>query len=238
MVIIAVLLRWQELSHVVVLRREISANKAVFPCYASAFPVLWCGTGWWWFCFSTKLQRRKLEWRCWATARFNKRPYALFISLIRAALFPLLAGRGGEDEGLCRVVVFGAGGGRDSCGTAFWRRSSMALAWPSTLRAGGQQLQAWTPALRQVCFNLPWRPSRVLAAALLSHPESSGFVPDSCVGGCCSSLLFIGAGEEDDGAVCVPLSLSRVCFVKVEDLFLCSVYCKVLFVNCIAPLNI
>ena len=179
-----------------------------------------------------------MEWRGWATARFNKRPYALFGYLILASLFPLLAGRRGKDEGKYRVVDLGARGGRDSCGTAFWRRFSVANAWPSTQGAGGQQLQAWTLALRQVRFNLLRRPSRVLVAALLSHPESSGFVPDSCVGGCCLSLLFFGAGEEDVGADCVPLSLSKVCIAKVEDFFLILVYYKVLCVNCSAPLNI
>ena len=114
----------------------------------------------------------------------------------------------------------------------------MAHAWPSTQGAGGQQLQAWMSALRQGRFNLHWRPSQVLVAALLSHPELSGFVPDSCVGGCCLSLLFFGAGEEDIGADCVPLSLSKVCIAKVEDFFLILVYCKVLNVSCIAPLDI
>lgn len=145
-------------------------------CLSSAIPALWCGAGWRWFDIEMKLPRRKTESRCRAAARSNKCPYAFSGSLVLALMLSLLAGRGGEGEGWLCEVNLGAGEGRDLGDTAIGRRISVACSWPSTLLAS-------SPVLRQAFFNLHRRPSGVLVVARLSHPDSSGFVPDSCVGG-------------------------------------------------------
>lgn len=173
---------------------------------------------------------------CCAAARFNKRPYAFF-GMIFVSPLPLLAGRGGEGEGCAGAMDLLAGEGRESCGTARWRRISVAGGWSLTQDAGRQQLQAWSPVMRQALFNLLRRPFRVRAMALRSHPASSGLFPDSRVGGCRACLLFFSAGEEDEGPNCVSPSSFKVYCVNVDGSFLILVYCEVLYVKCNALLT-
>ena len=103
LVFVAVQFWWQELVHAVELRREISANKAVFPVSFCLF-VLQYGrvAGQKWCCISARLPWRKMDWEGAAASFSNKRLHLGHPVVDLELLWPLpLAGRGGEGRKRC-----------------------------------------------------------------------------------------------------------------------------------------
>jgi hypothetical protein len=106
--------------------------------------------------------------------------------------------------------------------------------WLPTQDAGRQQLQALTPALRQVFINILRRPFGGLATTLDFFTVLSGSVPGPVEDGRRWRPVFAGS---DGGPDCKSSIQSRVCAIIVRDLCQFVSFLKVLIVKCTAPLD-
>jgi hypothetical protein len=236
LVVLADLLWWQELCLGRMMELGISRNKAVFPIFWRLVElVLLRGARRSPVTLNVRFPRWKLGAVCRSSeAFFNKRIGGLLCCWSSLLLLSILAGRGGEENGWLAAALCSDGGGlgvRDT--VTAWSSSSVARAWLPTLDAGGQQLHGLAPVLRQVFFNLPWRPCVGLATELSLSTSPSGLVPGA--GGDDRRLKPKIVGG-DGGPDCFFYFLFRVCSVKAKGLIRFVLFTDVLYVICTTPL--
>jgi hypothetical protein len=150
------------------------------------------------------------------------------------ALLSHLGSHGGKEMWRSGEAVCGFGGSHGVRGIAlFWRSSSAAHTWLPTQGAGGQQLQALMPTLRQEIINLHRRPFEGLA---VSHHFPS--VPSDLVRGASGEDCHLrhelvgGCGGPD----CIFLFQCRVYSIIVKDLFQIVLLLEVFYVIWTTPL--